>query len=84
MFPVDPRDFITQAFVNRVDLCSANLAATDSPQEKGYQFSWSLGTPFLKGCVIFFSGCEARKYWVMCAWERGADALIDTLTRPWA
>ena len=51
MFPVDPRDFIGQAFVNNVDSCTANLVSTDPPQVGGYQFSWSLGTPFLKGCV---------------------------------
>ena len=50
MFPVDPRDFITQAFQNSVDVCMPNLAPTDPPQMGGggYLYSWSLGDPFLK------------------------------------
>ena len=48
MFPVDPRDFVVQAFENNVQTCEANLAATDPPKAGGYQFQWSLGTPFLK------------------------------------
>ncbi|CAA7270331.1 unnamed protein product [Cyclocybe aegerita] len=50
-FPVDPRDFVTQAFTNNVDACYANLVSTDPPRVGGYQFSWSLGTPFLKGVL---------------------------------
>lgn len=57
MFPVDPRDLVTQAFQNSVMTCEANLAATDAPKSGGYQFQWSLGTPFLKGCVGSFFFC---------------------------
>ncbi|PPQ80138.1 LOW QUALITY PROTEIN: hypothetical protein CVT25_001437 [Psilocybe cyanescens] len=51
MFPIDPRDFIAQAFQNNVMTCSHNLVSTDAPSVGGYQFGWSLGTPFLKGVL---------------------------------
>ena len=51
LFPVDPRDFAAQALPNSVEVCSPNIAATDPPYVGGYQFSWSLGIPFLKGFV---------------------------------
>ncbi|KAF8885385.1 aspartic peptidase domain-containing protein [Gymnopilus junonius] len=54
LFPVDPRDFVTQALVNDVKTCEANLAATDAPQAGGYQFQWSVGTPFLKSVLSAF------------------------------
>jgi len=56
MFPVDPRDFIAQAFQNSVDQCMPNLAATDPPQAGGggYLYSWSLGDPFLKSVLAAF------------------------------
>ncbi|KAF4621635.1 hypothetical protein D9613_012568 [Agrocybe pediades] len=51
MFPVDPRDFAGQAYQNNVQFCTPNLVATDPPAIGGYQFSWSLGSPFLKGVL---------------------------------
>ncbi|KAG6836291.1 hypothetical protein H0H93_009431 [Arthromyces matolae] len=54
MFPVDPRDFITQTYQNNVDSCTANLVATDPPQKGQYLYSWSLGDPFLKSVVAAF------------------------------
>lgn len=49
MFPVDPRDFVSQAFANSVAQCVPNLAMTDTPKAgSGYLYSWSLGDPFLK------------------------------------
>jgi hypothetical protein len=49
MFPVDPRDFVSQAFADTVADCVANLAVTDIPKVgSGYLYSWSLGDPFLK------------------------------------
>jgi Eukaryotic aspartyl protease len=50
LFPIDPRDFVTQAFQDSVDQCTANLASTDPPQwgGGGFLYSWSLGDPFLK------------------------------------
>ena len=53
LFPVDPRDLAVQAFPNSVDACYPNIVATDPPFVGGYQFSWSMGTPFLKGLVSF-------------------------------
>ncbi len=47
LFPVDPRDFIHQAFSDTVDLCTSALAITDPPGD-GFLYSWSLGDPFLK------------------------------------
>ena len=60
LFPVDPRDFAAQALPNSVEACSPNIAATDPPYVGGYQFSWSLGIPFLKRFVsspFFFLYC---------------------------
>jgi phytepsin len=54
LFPVDPRDFATQVFLDDVTVCAANLVATDPPQPGGYLFAWSLGTPFLKRLVILY------------------------------
>ncbi|KAG5652142.1 hypothetical protein H0H81_006125 [Sphagnurus paluster] len=51
MFPVDPRDFVNQEFIDNISLCSANLVATDPPAEGRYLYSWSLGDPFLKRCA---------------------------------
>lgn len=67
-FDVDPRDFgspIDDADsdsgegegegeggkVRRV-WCTPNLAPTDAPELGAYLYSWSLGDPFLKGCVL--------------------------------
>lgn len=33
--------------------CSFNLAVTDPPGSGGFLYSWSLGDPFLKSCVLF-------------------------------
>lgn len=49
MFNVDPRDLGSQTFVDDVDICTPNLAATDPPKIGGFLYAWSLGTPFLKG-----------------------------------
>jgi phytepsin len=50
LFPVDARDFVSQAIDNELADCSTNVVETDSPVEGGgYQYSWSLGDPFLKG-----------------------------------
>ncbi|KAG6910344.1 hypothetical protein DXG01_011413 [Tephrocybe rancida] len=54
LFPVDPRDFITQTYVDHVDVCNANLVSTDPPSEGAYLYSWSLGDPFLKSVVASY------------------------------
>jgi len=54
LFPVDPRDFATQKFVDSVSSCRANLVATDPPAVGSYLYSWSLGDPFLKSVLASF------------------------------
>ncbi|KAJ7072047.1 aspartic peptidase domain-containing protein [Mycena amicta] len=55
MFPVDPRDFASQAQDGELRDCTANVFQTDPPEEGGgYQYSWSLGDPFLKGVLAAF------------------------------
>lgn len=49
IFPVDPRDFATQATGTIGDGCVATLAGTDAPYVGNALFSWILGVPFLKG-----------------------------------
>ncbi|PPR00690.1 hypothetical protein CVT24_000978 [Panaeolus cyanescens] len=51
LFPVDPRDFASQAYNNNVEECYPNLVDTDTPRPGGYLFSWSLGVPFLKSVI---------------------------------
>ncbi|KAF7306019.1 Peptidase A1 domain-containing protein [Mycena chlorophos] len=55
MFAVDPRDLVVQASEGEVTDCNANLFPTDQPQVgTGYQYSWSLGDPFIKNVVAAF------------------------------
>ncbi|KAG2138469.1 aspartic peptidase domain-containing protein [Suillus clintonianus] len=56
LFPVDPRDFVSQVRLGNVEVCAANLAQTDVPVlgGGGYLYSWSLGDPFLKGVLAAF------------------------------
>ena len=53
LFPVDPRDFVSEVRLGDPDLCAANVVPTDVPPAdgSGYLYSWSLGDPFLKGWV---------------------------------
>ncbi|KAH7925266.1 acid protease [Leucogyrophana mollusca] len=55
LFPVDARDFVSQARSGSVAECMANVAPTDAPVlGAGYLYSWSLGDPFLKGVLAAF------------------------------
>ncbi|KAK0186292.1 aspartic peptidase domain-containing protein [Armillaria mellea] len=56
MFPIDPRDFIVQAFADNVDICAASIAVTDTPVlgGGGPLYSWCLGDPFLKSVFSAF------------------------------
>ncbi|KAG9309609.1 aspartic peptidase domain-containing protein [Chiua virens] len=56
MFPVDPRDFVSQVRASDPDMCVANVVATDVPVSDGtgYLYSWNLGDPFLKGVLAAF------------------------------
>lgn len=56
-FDVDPRDFGSPIYAEDTEdgktmlWCTPNLAPTDAPELGAYLYSWSLGDPFLKGCV---------------------------------
>lgn len=55
LFPVDPRDFAEQRFNGQLRDCVPAVVATDAPEEgRGYQYSWSIGVPFLKGVLAAF------------------------------
>ncbi|KAF7377383.1 Peptidase A1 domain-containing protein [Mycena sanguinolenta] len=55
LFPIDARDFASPASKKNVSQCSANVVETDSPVVgQGYQYSWSLGDPFIKGVLASF------------------------------
>ncbi|KAF9451825.1 acid protease [Macrolepiota fuliginosa MF-IS2] len=54
LFPIDPRDFVSQYKQNDATTCVAdNLVTTDAPQF-GALFRWSLGDPFFKSNLIAF------------------------------
>ncbi|RPD62529.1 acid protease [Lentinus tigrinus ALCF2SS1-7] len=57
MFPVDPRDFVSQNKQGDASTCIANnIVGTDAPSS-GALFSWNLGDPFLKSnMVVFYYG----------------------------
>jgi len=55
LFPIDPRDFATPATDGRLNGCVSNVVETDPPvEDRGYQYSWSLGDPFIKGVLAAF------------------------------
>ncbi|KDR82509.1 hypothetical protein GALMADRAFT_87852 [Galerina marginata CBS 339.88] len=53
MFPIDPRDFISQLDSMAVVCQADNLVATDPPSV-GSLFRWSLGTPFFRSNLVAF------------------------------
>jgi len=54
MFPIDPRDFISQSVAGDATNCVAdNIVATDPPNV-GALFRWSLGDPFMKSNIVAF------------------------------
>ncbi|KAF9483409.1 acid protease [Pholiota conissans] len=54
MFPIDPRDFISQLDLeNAIDCQADNLVPAD-PSAYGALFRWSLGTPFFKSNFVAF------------------------------
>ncbi|KAF9456223.1 aspartic peptidase domain-containing protein [Collybia nuda] len=54
MFPVDPRDFSSQFYMDSVSFCTPMLMPTDPPKEGRYLYSWSLGDPFLKSVLASY------------------------------
>ncbi|KAF9525499.1 aspartic peptidase domain-containing protein [Crepidotus variabilis] len=56
LFPIDPRDFISQESQGNATTCKAdNLVSTDPPSP-GALFRWSLGAPFYNNVVAFHYG----------------------------
>ncbi|PPQ85163.1 hypothetical protein CVT25_004170 [Psilocybe cyanescens] len=54
MFPIDPRDFVSQLNPDNAVACQAdNLVPTDPPSI-GALFRWSLGTPFFRSNIVAF------------------------------
>ncbi|KAF8879079.1 aspartic peptidase domain-containing protein [Gymnopilus junonius] len=54
MFPIDPRDFISQLEANNTHTCQAdNIVPTDSPTI-GSLYRWSLGTPLFRSNIVAF------------------------------
>ena len=54
MFPIDPRDLVTQNEAGDTTTCtSGNLVSTDAPTP-GALFSWNLGDPFFKSTIVIF------------------------------
>ncbi|KJA24015.1 hypothetical protein HYPSUDRAFT_65826 [Hypholoma sublateritium FD-334 SS-4] len=54
MFPIDPRDFVSQLDPEDAVACQAdNLVPTDPPSY-GNLFRWSLGTPFFRSNLVVF------------------------------
>ncbi|KAI8978756.1 acid protease [Trametes punicea] len=57
LFPVDPRDFVSQFQPDDAQNCIANNVVATDPPSQGALFSWSLGDPFLKSnLVVFYYG----------------------------
>lgn len=57
MFPVDPRDFVSQNKSGDAETCVASNVVSTDPPTSGSLFSWSLGDPFFKSnLVVFYYG----------------------------
>lgn len=57
MFPVDPRDFVSQNNSGDATTCVASNIVSTDPPSAGALFSWSLGDPFMKSnTVVFYYG----------------------------
>ncbi|KAJ7489027.1 aspartic peptidase domain-containing protein [Mycena latifolia] len=86
LFPVDPRDFASQKFDGELADCIANVVETDAPVEgKGYQYSWSLGDPFLKGVLaafhygnITYPSADPPRIGLLSTVPENADALLQS------
>jgi hypothetical protein len=54
MFPIDPRDFVSQQESGDATTCIANNVVSTDPPSSGSLFSWSLGDTFLKSNLVVF------------------------------
>lgn len=84
LFPVDPRDFVSQNKRGDATNCVAsNVVSTDAPS-LGALFSWNLGDPFLKSnMVVFYYGnlthpsVDPPRIGFVSLVPQNADALLD-------
>lgn len=93
IFPVDPRDFVSQASANVVGVaeeaaataCNLNLAVTDPPVVgDGFLYTWSLGAPFLKSVLAAFHygnithpNVDKPRIGLLSTVPQNASALLD-------
>ncbi|KAF5388614.1 hypothetical protein D9757_004803 [Collybiopsis confluens] len=54
MFPVDPRDFVSDTRSTNTKTCAASNVVSTDPPSVGALFRWSLGDPFLKSTIVAF------------------------------
>lgn len=54
MFPIDPRDFISDEKSTDTTTCEASNVVSTDPPGVGALFSWSLGDPFMKSTLVAF------------------------------
>jgi len=54
MFPIDPRDFISDETSTDTTTCEASSVVPTDPPGVGALFSWSLGDPFMKSTLVAF------------------------------
>ncbi|KII86691.1 hypothetical protein PLICRDRAFT_114010 [Plicaturopsis crispa FD-325 SS-3] len=54
MFPVDPRDFVSENKAGDATTCVANNVIGTDPPSVGALYSWSLGDPFFKSNLVAF------------------------------
>ncbi|THH20596.1 hypothetical protein EW146_g805 [Bondarzewia mesenterica] len=54
VFPIDPRDFVSQNQTGNANTCVANNLVSTDPPSVGALFSWSLGDPFFKSNLVAF------------------------------
>ncbi|KAI0667633.1 acid protease [Trametes maxima] len=84
LFPVDPRDFISQAKTGDAQNCVADNVVTTDPPALGALFTWNLGDPFLKSnMVVFYYGnlthpsVDPPRMGFVSLVPQNADALLD-------
>ncbi|KAF8964327.1 aspartic peptidase domain-containing protein [Flammula alnicola] len=54
LFPIDPRDFISQLDPENAVTCYADNLVTTDPPTPGSLFRWSLGVPFFRSNLVAF------------------------------
>ncbi|KAI0632241.1 acid protease [Trametes polyzona] len=84
LFPVDPRDFISQHKRGDATNCVASSVVSTDPPSLGALFSWNLGDPFLKSnMVVFYYGnlthpsVDPPRMGFVSLVPQNAEALLD-------